>query len=132
MKLTKVLFILCGLLCLQLHEADAASTTHTVKGVVITPNGTVVPEFTVVVKHLTDKPELVRRLRFKDGEFNVDGLPASKYQLHISAPLFIGAKLTFDFTHDPRDTDYTIVILHTYRNEPRLMPGAAHVVSLKV
>jgi tetratricopeptide (TPR) repeat protein len=131
MRFTKALLILCGLFCLRLPEANA-SATHTVKGVVITPDGTVVPEFTIVVKHLTDKPELFRRLHFKDGKFNIDGLATTKYQLHITAPLFIGAKLTFDFTKDPRDKDYAIIVLHMYRNEPRMIPGAAHTVSLKV
>jgi len=101
MKFIKTVFILCALLCVRLERADAA-TTHTVKGVVITSSGTVVPEFTVVVKHLTDKPELFRRLYFKDGEFNVDELPVGKYQLEISAPLFIGVRLTFDFGQQAR------------------------------
>jgi tetratricopeptide (TPR) repeat protein len=131
MKFIKAAFILCALLCVRLERADAA-TTHTVKGVVITSNGTVVQEFTVVVKHLTDKPELVRRLYFKDGEFNVDELPVGKYELQISAPLFIGARLTFDFTGDSSETDYRIVVLHLFRNEPRLIPEAAHTVSVKV
>jgi len=131
MKFIKTAFILCGLLCLRLERADAA-TNHTVKGVVITSNGTVVPECAVVVKHLTDKPELVRRLHCKDGEFTVEELPSGKYQLHISAPLFIGTGLTFDFTDRSSDTNYRIVVLHMYRNETRLQPGAAHSVSVKV
>jgi len=131
MKFIKTVFILCALLCVRLQRADAA-TTHTVKGVVITSSGTVVPEFTVVVKHLTDKPELFRRLYFKDGEFNVGELPVGKYQLEISAPLFIDVRLTFDFTGHSSETDYRIVVLHLFRNEPRLVPGAAHTVSAKV
>jgi Tfp pilus assembly protein PilF len=131
MKFIKIAFILCGLLCVRLERADAA-TKHTVKGVVITSNGTVVPEFAVVVKPLTEKPELVRRLHFKDGEFSVDELPSGKYQLHISAPLFIGTRLTVDLTDGSSDTNYRIVVLHMYRNEARLQPGAAHSVSVKV
>src|SRR5262249_10671767 len=131
MKFITAAFILCALLYVKLDRADAA-TTHTVKGLVITSDGTVVPEFTVVVKHLTDKPELVRRLNFKDGEFNVDELPVGKYQLQISAPLFIGARLVFDFTGHSSETDYRIVVLHLFRNEPRLIPESAHTVSVKV
>ena len=124
MRFTKVVFILCCLLCLKIPVADA-STAHAVKGLVITPDGTVVPKFSVVVKHVAEKPELVRRRQFKDGEFAVDGLTKGKYLVQISAPQFITTKLTFDFNDRSRQTDYSIIILHPYRNEARLMPGAA-------
>jgi len=131
MKFTKAVFMLCCLLCLKIPVADA-STAHVVKGLVITPDGTVVPKFSVVVKHVAEKPELVRRKQFKDGEFAVDGLTKGKYVVQISAPQFITTKLTFDFNDRSRQTDYSIIILHPYRNEARLTPGAAYSVSLKV
>jgi tetratricopeptide (TPR) repeat protein len=131
MKFTKAVFILCCLLCLKIPVA-VASTAHVVKGLVITLDGTVVPKFSVVVKHVAEKPELVRRRQFKDGEFAVDGLIKGKYVVQISAPQFITTKLTFDFNDRSRQTDYSIIILHPYRNEARLTPGAAYSVSLKV
>jgi tetratricopeptide (TPR) repeat protein len=130
MKLTKAVLIFCCLFCLQIDWADAAAA-HTVRGVVITTDGTVVPEFTITVRHAAQKPELFTRKRFKNGEFTINGLTKDKYQLRISAPLYITARLDFDFKSAPRPTEYSIVILHTYRNESRLQPGAAYSVSVK-
>jgi lipopolysaccharide biosynthesis regulator YciM len=133
MKLTKAVIIFCSIFCLQIHRGYAAKAapTHTVRGVVITTDGTVVPEFTVAVKHVSLKPELSTRKRYKNGEFTVSGLKGDKYQLQITSPLYISSRVEFDFKSDPRSTEYSIVILHAYRNEPRFMPGAAYTVSLK-
>jgi tetratricopeptide (TPR) repeat protein len=98
---------------------------------VITTDGTVVPEFTVTVKHVTNKPELFARKHFKDGEFTINGLSEDRYQLQISSPQYITTRLDLDFKSAVRPTEYSIVILHTYRNEPRFLPGAAQVVSVK-
>ena len=130
MKLTKAVLIFCSIFCLQIGLAHAAAG-HTVRGVVITPDGTVVPEFTITVKHAAQKPELYTRKRFKNGEFTISGLTKDKYQLRISAPLYIASRLDFDFKSAERPTEYSIVILHTYRNEARLQPGAAYTVSVK-
>jgi tetratricopeptide (TPR) repeat protein len=130
MKLMKAVFALCCLFCFEISPAYAG-TLHAVKGVVITPEGTVVPEFTLVVKQVTDKPELVQRKHFKHGEFDLDGLNSTKYQIQVSSPQFITTKILVDFKAKSRDTDYCIVILHPYRNEARLAPGAAYTVSAK-
>src|SRR6266700_951559 len=130
MKLTKAVLIFCCILCLQIDWSYAAAA-HTVRGVVITTDGTVVPEFTITVRHAAQKPELFTRKRFKNGEFTINGLTKEKYQLRISAPLYVTARLDFDFKSAPRSTEYSIVILHTYRNEARLQPGAAYTVSVK-
>jgi len=130
MKLTKAVVIICSIFFLQIGRGYAA-TAHTVRGVVITTDGTVVPEFTVTVKHVAQKPELLTRKHFKNGEFTVSGLRGDKYQLQIASPLYIPSRLEYDFKADPRSTDYSIVILHTYRNEPRFAPGAAYKVSVK-
>ena len=130
MKLTKAVLLFCSIFCLQIHWAHAAAA-HTVRGVVITTDGTVVPEFTITVKHTAQKPELYTRKRFKNGQFTISGLTKDKYQLRISAPLYISARLDFDFKATARPTEYSIVILHTYRNEARLQPGAAYTVPVK-
>jgi tetratricopeptide (TPR) repeat protein len=80
---------------------------------------------------VSPKPELFTRKRFKHGEFVINGLSHDKYQLQISAPLFINAKLDFDFKSAAQLTEYSIVILHTFRNEARYLPSAA-TVSVKV
>ncbi len=130
MKLTKSVLLFSFLFLLQVGHSNAA-TAHTVRGVVVTPDGTVVPEFTIIVRHVSQKPELFTRKRYKNGEFTVGGLRGDKYQLRISSKLYITARLDFDFKTDPRSTEYSIVILHNYRNERRFVPGAAYTVSVK-
>jgi tetratricopeptide (TPR) repeat protein len=85
----------------------------------------------VVVKHIAEKPELFQRKHFKKGEFTIDGLTGDKYQLQISSPSYIPAKLDFDFKSKNPSLDHFIVILHTFRNERRLAPGAAYTVSVQ-
>jgi tetratricopeptide (TPR) repeat protein len=130
MKMMKTVFILCCLLSFDVRRADA-SVAHTVKGVVITPDGTVVPEFSVVVKPVSDRPEMVQRKHFKNGEFTIDQLESGMYQFQINAPLYIQTKLTLDLSLKSSGTDYSIVVLYPFRNEARLTPGAAHTVSAK-
>src|SRR5207244_2037967 len=130
MKLTKAVLIVCSIFCLDIDRAHAAPQ-RTVRGVVITAEGTVVPEFTVTAGHVSNKPELFPRRRYKNGEFTVNGLKNDKSQIHISSPLYIPTRLDFDFKSDDRPTEYSIVILHTYRNEPRFLPGVAYTVSVK-
>jgi len=131
MKLTKAVIILCCLFFLQLDLADAAST-RTLKGVVMTPDGTVVPQFSVIVRHGTDKPELLQRRLFRNGEFTVDGLAPDKYLVQISAAQFVAVRLVVDFKTVARDTEYSIVILHPYRREARISADMAHSVSVKM
>jgi TolA-binding protein len=130
MRVTKAVFLVCFLLCAQI-KAHAASA-HTVKGLVVTPDGTVVREFSVVIRHDTEKPELIRREHFKNGEFTIGRLEAKKYQIQIASPEFIGTKLIFDFKARPRAVDYCIIVLHPYRTDARLQPGSSYTVSAKV
>jgi tetratricopeptide (TPR) repeat protein len=134
MKTKRAVWIACFLLyllfCFQIPSADAGPA-RTIRGVVITIDGTVVPEFSVVIKHVADKPELFQRKHFKSGEFLINGLTGDKYQLQISSPSYIPVKLDFDFKSKVRPLDHFIVILHTFRNERRLTPGAAYTVSLR-
>jgi tetratricopeptide (TPR) repeat protein len=128
MNLTKAVFIFC-VFCLQIDRAQAA-TAHTIRGVVVTPDGIPVPEFTITVRHESQKPELYPRKRYKNGEFTVRQLTGDKYQLRVSSTRYVTAKLDFDFKSHPRSTEYSIVVLHPYRNEPRLLQGAANTVSV--
>lgn len=127
----KAALILCFLICIQISPAQA-STEHKIRGVVITRDGSVVPEFTVIVKPVTDKPELLQRRQFTDGEFTINGLAEDKYQLQISSSSFIPTSVNVDFKTEPHLTDYCIVILHSYRNEPRFLPGETQKISVKM
>jgi tetratricopeptide (TPR) repeat protein len=130
MKLQNSVLLLWTVFCLNVDPAHA-TPVHSVRGVVIEPDGTVVPEFALTVRHVTDKPELVQRSHFKNGEFAIKGLKRGKYQIEISAALHIPFRMDFNFKPDGKPTDYNIVVLHTYRNEPRFMPASAYAVSVK-
>ena len=134
MKTKRAVWIVCFLLFpLSFYQISSANAgpAHTIRGVVITIDGTVVPEFSVVVKHVADKPELFQRKHFKGGEFTIDGLTGDKYQLQISSRSYMPVRLDFDFRSKARPLDHFIVILHTFRNERRLAPGAPYTVSLR-
>jgi tetratricopeptide (TPR) repeat protein len=124
----KSVLLLWTAFCLNINFAEAARL-HSVKGIVITPDGTVVSSFALSVKHVADKPELVHRRHYKNGEFTVEGLKPGKYQIEISSPLHIPLRMDFNFKSDDRPTDYSIVVLHPYRIEPRFIP--AYRVSVK-
>jgi Flp pilus assembly protein TadD len=129
MKLTKA--VLLGFLLCTLIEWGHAAPPHTVRGVVISTDGTVIPEFSITVRALSQNPELCPRKRFKNGEFTISGLTRDRYQLQIDSPLYIPARLDFDLKSSTRPTEYPIVILHSYRNEHRVTPGEEYTVSAK-
>lgn len=131
MKLTKAAVVLCFLVSFQGTPARA-TPSRSIKGVVITPDGTIVPEFSVVVRHIADKPDLVRRFQFTNGEFLLQDLSSENYELQIASPLFVGAKVLFNLKDRSRATDYCIVVLHPYRTESRLSPGAAYSAPSKL
>jgi tetratricopeptide (TPR) repeat protein len=129
MKLTKA--VLLGFLFCALIERGHGVPAHTVRGVVISTDGAVIPEFSITVRAVSQNPELCARKRFKNGEFTISGLTKDRYQLQIHSPLYIPARLDFDFNSSTRPTDYPIVILHSYRNERRVTPGEEYAVSAK-
>src|SRR5262245_52638168 len=102
MKLAKILLILCTLFALDLQSVDGENT-RVVRGVVITPDGRMVPEFTITVRPVDNKPDLVRRMHFKNGEFALEDLEHDKYQLAITSPRYVGVKLDVDFTTPRRN-----------------------------
>jgi len=130
MSLTKVVLLCYLVSCFYIEWANA-DTTHTVRGVIIARDGAVIPQFDITVKHVSQEPELHSRKRFKNGEFTIGGLAKGRYQLQISAPLYVPTRLDFDFNSAARPTEYTIVILHRYRNESQFTPDAAYTVSAK-
>jgi Flp pilus assembly protein TadD len=97
-----------------------ADNTHTIRGVVVTPDGTLVPEFTVTVRPVVDKPKLINRRRFKNGEFTLEGLNFDKYQITITAPRYVGVKLEVDFASQSSLLDHRIAILHYPRSGSNL------------
>ena len=131
MKLTTAVLFLCTMFCVELGAADQ-ETGRRLRGVVIASDGTVVPSFTVIIRPSTNKPELVRRKRFKDGEFVIDGLTRDKYQIQVASPMYITMQLDVDFSGETKPRDYCIFLLHKFRNEPRVPEAQAYGVSLKV
>ena len=130
MKVINAVLFLCIMFCLEIGTAHGAAA-YTLKGVVITSEGTVVPKFTVIVKPVIDKPELVYRKRFNNGEFTVDGLGRKRYQIQVVSPQYVGATTEVNFASD-RPVDYSIFILHKFRNEPRFVPDTqAYTISVK-
>src|SRR5262245_11868261 len=109
----------------------AGANAHTIKGVVITPDGRVVPEFTIVVKQISEKPEMGLRKHFTDGDFTIERLRPAKYYVQISSPLLAGANLSFDLRSASSKTDYRIVILHPYRDEQRPGSDRADILTVK-
>ena len=127
MRLVKAVLILCAVFYFDIRPAYA-DNEHTLRGVVITPDGTMVPEFTVTIRPVADKPELIRRKHFKNGEFTLQGLDHPRYKIVITAPLLVGVKLDVDFATQAAATDYRIAILHHPRSGANLMtdePGYA-------
>jgi tetratricopeptide (TPR) repeat protein len=130
MKLTKAVLLLCTLFCIELKAADEVPG-RTLRGAVITSDGTVVPEFTVIIRPAGTRPQLVRRKHFKDGEFMIDGLVLDRYQIQVTSPMYISVQLDVDFAAETKPRDYCIFLLHKYRNEPRFANPQAYTVSLK-
>jgi tetratricopeptide (TPR) repeat protein len=127
MKVAKSLLLLFAMLWLEIPSANA-NCSHTLRGVVITQDGTMVPEFTVTVRPVVQTPELIRRERFRNGEFSLQGLVRDKYQVIITAPLLVGVKLSVDFSSHEAARDYRIAILHRPRSGANLIadePGYA-------
>jgi cytochrome c-type biogenesis protein CcmH/NrfG len=122
MKASNAVSLLTIIFFLQIPAAQAARM-HTLRGAVITPDGTVVPEFTVVVRPLTEKPELIPRKHFKDGQFTLNRLSGTKYQIEIVAPRYLATKVDVNFATLPNGTDYRIVILHRLGDSPQNTPG---------
>ena len=127
MKRANAFLIFCAFFLLDIGAAQA-DTAHTLHGVVITPDGMMVPEFRVTIRPVVDHPELIRRKHFKQGEFTLQGLTREKYKIIITAPKLVGVKLDVDFGTQQAVTDYRIAILHHPRSGPNPMaeePGYA-------
>ncbi|MBI4472489.1 MAG: tetratricopeptide repeat protein [Acidobacteria bacterium] len=123
--------ILLSILVCSLDLLATDTPTFTLKGAVVTPDGTMVPEFTVTVRAIVDKPELVPRKRFKDGVFTFTGLRRDQYQIHVYAPRFIGVKMDVNF-RKTKPSQYRVIVLHKLRNELRTPFAHSYTVSAKV
>ena len=83
---------------------------------------------TVTIRPVVDRPELIRRKHFKEGEFTLQGLTRNKYKIVITAPQLVGVKLDVDFGN--QRTDYRIAILHHPRSGPNPMADARFPAAL--
>lgn len=122
MKLHSSLFVLWAVFALNDGMAHA-SESHSVKGVVISADGTSVSEFALTVKETGNGPALIRRLHFKHGEFFVDGLQSGRYELQIVSPLYIPLRMDLIIKPGTKGTGYRVAVLHSFRNEPQFMPA---------
>jgi tetratricopeptide (TPR) repeat protein len=129
MRVTKA--ILLGFVLCSLMERAYAGPARTIRGLVISTNGTLIPEFAITVKDVSLTPGLFTRKRFKNGEFTISGLTEERYQFQIDSPLHIPKQVVVDFESDTRLTQYSIVILHSYRNERQLTPDTEYTVSIQ-
>jgi tetratricopeptide (TPR) repeat protein len=73
-----------------------------------------VPEFTVVVRPVSDEPELILRRRFANGLFVLHGLENHQYQIQILSPRYAKARLDIDFQQPASDTNFRVVVLHDF------------------
>ncbi len=100
-----------------------ADRARTLRGAVVSADGTMVDQFTVVARPVTSKPELIRRFRFTNGTFVLRDLQRQKYEVTITAPRFIGVRMDVDFPKNGDSTEFKIIVLHHLRNE-RYFPGS--------
>jgi Flp pilus assembly protein TadD len=109
-----VLMFTC-LFCIGLASAGAADRS-TLRGVVVTSDGTLVEQFSVAVRPVVDKPVLSVRRHFNDGTFELD-LQERKYELVVTAPRLTGLRMDVDLSKNANSIDYKVVILHPLRND---------------
>ena len=90
----------------------------------MTPNGTMVPKFTVVVRPRSDKPQLVRRFHFTEGLFEIRNLDRKQYKVEITSPSFTGVLMDLKFGDTKNPATYRIVVLEPARSEVELLAGS--------
>jgi tetratricopeptide (TPR) repeat protein len=118
------------LLMHPLYGSDSHKKTYSVTGAVVTPDGTMVPKFTVVVRQRSDKPQLVRRLHFTDGLFELARLEGGRYQIQISSPTYAGVLLNLKFEDGKNPAAYRVVVLQPIRSEPHVVTSP-YTIGLK-
>jgi tetratricopeptide (TPR) repeat protein len=104
-----------------------AAGPYTLRGAVITTDGTMVPEFTVTVRPLVSRPELVLRKRFQNGVFRIDGLANRGYQIQIDSRRHARIQIQVDFKQIKEPTAFRTLILPypVDRTESSLQAAAA-------
>jgi len=105
------------LFCNGLAAASAADRP-TLRGAVVTSDGTLVEQFTVSVRPAAKQPVLNVRRHFTNGTFELE-LQERKYEVVITAPRLTGVRLDLDLSQNGNAIDYKVVILHRLRNELR-------------
>src|SRR5689334_13959800 len=98
------------------YASDTPRQSYSLAGAVITPDGTMVPKFTVIVKRRTDKPQLVRRLHFTEGLFELQNLERGQYSIEITSSTYSGVFIKTQLG-ESKSRQYRIVVMHPVRNE---------------
>ena len=128
MKLTTTIAaFLCFFLIIDIHEASA--TSYTLRGAVVTSEGTMVPEFTVTVRPIASRPELVLRKRFRNGVFKIEGLEGQEYQIQVDSTHYAQERMDLTFHRGAGDTHFRMVILHRVADRPA---GARQIASTTI
>jgi tetratricopeptide (TPR) repeat protein len=109
MKRIRVLAILSSFLFIDLHVL--AQPRHTLKGAVITSDGTMVPDFTVIVRPVARLPQLVLRKRFENGLFTIEGLAGHEYHVQVLANQHAPSLLALRFEFGANATQFRTIIL---------------------
>ncbi len=76
-----------------------------------------VPEFTIAIRPVSNKPELIIRKRFKNGIFEVGGLQRTQYQVDVASARYIGTKMEVSFLAAAPSTNHRVIVLHKMRND---------------
>jgi len=99
------------------YATDSRRQSYSLAGAVVTPDGTMIPKFTVVVRRRTDKPQLIKRLHFTDGLFEVRNLDRGQYSIEITSQLYTGVLLKMQIGEAKKAAEYRIVVMHPVRND---------------
>ena len=106
------------------------AAANTLRGAVITTDGTMVDDFMVIARPVLDRPELVQRKRFKNGIFRLDDLDRSNYQIIVTAREFIGVRMDVDFPQNGSSTNFRLVMLHRIRHTRHFAADPANTLSV--
>jgi tetratricopeptide (TPR) repeat protein len=117
-----VVALLISLFLQPLYAGGPAKKGHTLTGAVVTPEGTMVSKFTVILRPRSDKPQLIKRFHFKDGLFELKDLPRGQYKVQVVAPAYAGVTMDLQILASDNES-YRTVVLHPARIETKTLAG---------
>jgi len=109
--------------------AAQADAKNSVRGAVITPNGTMLPEFTIAAKPIGGSPGLSIRRQFTQGMFSLENLPEQKYEIIVQSKRYVNFRYPVDFDKDGDHDNFRLIMLYPFRNEVRYLDDSPYEVS---